>query len=57
MKKPIYLLNDAQISGLWAILHQGNTIWDSKPVAIASRTTNITTKKYPQLDLVLNIRR
>lgn len=50
MKKPIYLLNDAQISGLGAILHQGNTIWVSKPVAIASRATNMTTKKYPQLD-------
>ena len=36
---------------LGAILMQGNTISDAKPVAVVSRTTNAAEKKYPQLDL------
>ena len=51
MKKPIYILTDAHIFGLGAILAQGNTISDAKPEAVASRTTNMAENKYPQLDL------
>ena len=51
MKKPIFIFTDAHISGLGAILAQGSTISDAKPVALASRTTNSAENKYPQLDL------
>ena len=51
MKKTIYILTDAHIFGLGAILAQGNTISDAKPVAEVSRTINMAEKKYPQLDL------
>ena len=51
MKKSIYLFIDAHVTGLGAILAQGNSIDTAKPVVIASRTTNPAERKYPQVDL------
>ena len=51
MKKKIYIFTDAHISGLGAILAQGDNYQDAKPIVIASRTTSNTEKRYPQLDL------
>ena len=51
MGKPIYIIVDAHVSGLGAILSQGNKLADAKPIAIASRTTNEAEKRYPQIDL------
>ena len=45
MKKSIYIFTDAQITGLGTMLAQGNTISDAKPVAVASKTTNMKEKK------------
>ena len=42
---------DAHQLGLGAILAQGKSMEDSKPVAVASRTTHAAEKRYPQLDL------
>ena len=33
------------------MLSQGTSISDTKPVAVASRSTNLAESKYPQLDL------
>ena len=41
----------AHQTGLAAILAQGTTEKEAKPVAIASRTKNNSEKQYPQLDL------
>ena len=49
--KRIFLFTDAHITGLGAILAQGDTIETAKPVAVASRTTSDAEKKYPQIDL------
>ena len=49
--KPTFVLVDAHRTGLGAILAQGNSIVDARPVAIASRATNPAEKNYPQLDL------
>lgn len=49
--KNTYISVDAHRSGLGAILMQGNTIADIYPVAVASRTTSATEKRYPQIDL------
>ena len=51
MTKPIYIVTDAHISVIGAILgQQGNTI-NIKPVAFALRTTKAAESRYPQLDL------
>ena len=42
---------DAHVSGLGAMLCQGDSIDIVKPVAFVSRTTNSAESKYPQLDL------
>ena len=42
---------DGHKTGLSAILAQGETRDSAKPVAIASRATNVSEKWYPQLDL------
>ena len=47
----IYVIEDAHISGLDAMLTQGNSVRAAEPVTVASRTTNAAEKKYPQLDL------
>ena len=51
LNKNTFLLVDAHRSGLGAILVQGNTMNDARPVAVASRTTNDAEKRYPQIDL------
>ena len=49
--QPIYVIEDAHISGLGAMFAQGNSVRAAKPVAVPSRTTNGAEEKYPQLDL------
>jgi len=49
-KLPTFIVVDAHINGLCAILCQG-TEEDLKIVKIASRTTTATEKHYPQIDL------
>ena len=46
-----FIFVDAHNSGLGAILAQGHSAEDARPVAISSRTTNEAEKHYPQLDL------
>ena len=49
--KNTYIRVDAHRSGLSAILMQGDTVEDAKPVACASRSTTPVEQRYPQLDL------
>ena len=51
LAKPIFIFTDAHVSGLGAMLAQGEDISSAKPVAFASRTTNKAESNYPQLDL------
>ena len=51
MKKKICFFTDAHLSCLCAILTQGQSYQDAKPIVIASRTTSLSEKRYPQLDL------
>lgn len=51
MSKPIYVFSDAHISGLGAMLGQGDDLNSIKPVAFASRTTSKAESRYPQIDL------
>lgn len=51
MKKKTFVFTDAHITGLGAMLAQGDSIEDAKPVAFASRTTHGAESRYPQLDL------
>ena len=51
VSKQTFLFTDAHITGLGAILAQGSSIETAKPVAIASRTTTDSERKYPQIDL------
>lgn len=51
MAKPIYIFTDAHITGLGAMLAQGDDVSSAKPVAFASRTTNKAEANYPQIDL------
>ena len=46
-----FIFVDGHVTGLGAILSQGTTMEDAKPVAIASRSTSASEKNYPQLDL------
>lgn len=46
-----HIIVDAHRDGLGAILAQGETVQSAKPVAMASRSTSPTEKRYPQLDL------
>ena len=46
-----FIIVDGHKTGLGAILAQGATLEDAKPVALASRTTSISEKSCPQLDL------
>lgn len=50
-KKKTFLFVDAHQTGLAAILAQGSTKEDAKPVAMNSRTTTKTEQRYPQIDL------
>ena len=49
--KNTYIQVDAHRSGLSAILMQGETPDEAKPVACASRSTTNVEQRYPQLDL------
>ena len=51
ISKPTYVFTDAHITGLGAILAQGDSVETARPIAIASRTTTDAEKKYPQIDL------
>ena len=51
MKKKIYIFTDAHISGLGAILTQGDNYQGAKPIVIASQTTSQSEKKVPPTDL------
>ena len=51
MGKQTFLFTDAHITGLGAILTQGESIATAKPIAFASRTTNPAETRYPQIDL------
>ena len=46
-----FLFVDAHNTGLGAILAQGTTVEDAKPVAVSSRATSKSEKLYPQIDL------
>ena len=46
-----FIFVDAHKTGLGAMLAQGSTVEDAKPVAVASRSTNVSEKNYPQIDL------
>ena len=50
-KKTIFVVTDAHATGLGAMLLQGDDFELAKPVAVASRTTSNTERRYPQLDL------
>ena len=49
--KQTFMFTDAHITGLGAMLAQGNTITDARPIAVASRTTTKAEKRYAQIDL------
>ena len=51
MSKPIYIFSDAHVTGLGAMLGQGDDNGSIKPVAFASRTTNKAERNYLQKDL------
>ena len=47
MNAQTFLFTDAHKTGHGAMLTQGDSIENAKPVAIASRTTNTSEQKYP----------
>ena len=49
--KTTFVIVDAHISGLSAVLAQGETMDSAKPVALASRSTTPVEQKYDQLSL------
>lgn len=51
MAKQTFIVTDAHNTGLGAMLAQGETIENARPIAIASRTTNKAEQRYPQIDL------
>jgi len=51
MGKQTFLFTDAHITGLGAILAQGENVNSAKPIVFASRTTSSAEKRYPQIDL------
>ena len=46
-----FIIVDGHKTGLGAILAQGPTLTEAKPVALASRTTSVSEKSCPQLEL------
>ena len=48
---PIYVFTDAHKTGLGAILAQGDSLENARPVAVASRSTTDAEQRYPQIDL------
>ena len=51
VSKQTFLFTDAHVTGLGAILAQGDDVDTAKPVAVVSRTTTDSEKRYPQIDL------
>ena len=51
MRKKIFVITDAHITGLAAILAQGDDLDSARLVVITSRTTSKSESRYPQLDL------
>ena len=51
INKQIYIFRDAHMTGLGAMLAQGDTIGEARPIAFASRTTSDAEKRYAQIDL------
>ena len=51
LNKPIFIFTDAHVTGIGAMLAQGETAMTAKPVAFASRTTSKAEANYPQIDL------
>ena len=51
LSKQIYVFTDAHVTGLGAMIAQGNNLMTAKPIAIASRTTTDAESRYPQIDL------
>ena len=49
--KPAYIVTDAHISGIGAMLGQQGNTNDIKPIAFPSRTTKAAESRYPQIDL------
>ena len=51
MRKKIFVITDTHITGLAAILAQGDDLDSARLVVIASRITSKSESRYPQLDL------
>ena len=51
INKRTFVLTDVHKSGFGAILAQGEDLQSARAVAVASRTTSIPEKNYPQIDL------
>ena len=51
LSKQIYVFTDAHVTGLGAMIAQGNNLANAKPIAVASRTTTDAESRYPQIDL------
>jgi hypothetical protein len=51
MSKTTFIFTDAHQTGLGAMIAQGSSIQNARPVAFASRITNSAEKRYPQIDL------
>lgn len=51
MSKQTFIFTDAHITGLGAMLEQGDTLENARLIAIASRTTSKAEQRYPQFDL------
>lgn len=51
MSKQTFIFTDAHKTGVGAMLAQGDSVENARPVTIASRTTNSSEKRYPQIDL------
>jgi hypothetical protein len=51
MGKQTFMFTDAHKTGLGVMLAQGDSVENARPVAIASRATNDSKQRYPQIDL------
>ena len=51
MRKKISVITDVHITGVGAILDQGDDLDSARPVIIDSRKTSKAESRYPQLDL------
>ena len=51
MSKQTFIFTNAHQTGVGAMLAQGDSVENARPLTIASRTTNSSEKRYPQIDL------